>query len=47
MIYVLLNLVPILAAKVLAITLGYRGVSVRLIARDCAHWLVLMVSLPV
>ncbi len=28
----------------LAITLGYRGVPVRLIARDCAHWLVLMVA---
>lgn len=28
----------------LAITLGYRGVKVRLIMRDCAHWLVLMVA---
>lgn len=27
----------------LAITLGYRGVPVRLIARDCGHWLILMV----
>ncbi len=28
----------------LAITLGYRGVPVRLIARDCGHWLILMVA---
>ncbi len=28
----------------LAITLGYRGLAVRLIVRDCAHWLVLMVA---
>jgi hypothetical protein len=28
----------------LAITLGYRGVPVRLIVRDCGHWLILMVA---
>jgi len=28
----------------LAITLGYRGVPVRLIVRDCAQWLILMVA---